>query len=337
MSRSTPDLPFVSNTGTKMEAEISERRYRSSRGTDGGECVTCPLRPAPLFRSIGLTGLSASLPPHRRLRSILHRARAVLPDNANTNETKTAQGETNPNTLITKAIDRELPLKNFLPDITTQKLRPSQTHQETRTRGRRAFGDTETFCSLSCLNPNSNLTDLFQKRHNIGHQDPPSKTHAGGRTIVFPLTQRDKCSAATTEAPETANRKRWGRKIRQILSSEKSGDEQDISERFHSLVVTDEQPLASRKNLQASSPKSIRNEVDSEHEQKGACHTRRDRRPHFLPPISQSGCLLGVPFVLPENSPPPSPSSVFSTPFFPLSVPAHPVLPQHGQRDSRDT
>ncbi|XP_026783554.3 uncharacterized protein LOC113534792 [Pangasianodon hypophthalmus] len=343
MSQPTPDLPLVSDTAcwstnTKMETEISARLYRSTRGSEGGKCVPCPLRPAPLFRSIGLTGLSASLPPHRRLRSILHRARAVRPDNAN--ETNKAQGGSNANTLISDATDRGLPFKDFLPEIMTQKLRPSQTHQETRTRGSRSIRDTKTFSSFqsqaeSRLNPNNNLTDTFQSCHSMGHQDPSSKTYTSRRTIVFPLTQSDTHSAATTETPVSANRKRWSRKIRQILTSEKGSDEQDISECFHNLVITDDHPSSNRKNLKASgSPKSNRNELDSEHEGKGACHTRRDRRPHFLPPISQSGCLLDVPFVLPENSPPPSPSSVFSTPFFPLSVPVLPVRPQHGKRDT---
>lgn len=340
MSRPTPDLPLVSDTfcwstDNKTETEVGARLCRSARGSDGGECVPCPLRPAPLFRSIGLTGLSDSLPPHRRLRSILHRARAVRPDNAHVSEPNKAQGGVNPNALISEAANRGLPFKDFLPDIVTQKLRPSQTHQESRARGSRSLGDTET---SSSLNPTSDLTDPFQRRHSMGHQNPPTKTHTSRRTIVFPLTQSDTHSAATTETPTSDNRRRWSGKIRQILSSEKGRDEQDISESFHSLVITDDHPSTSRKNPQASaSPKSNKSELGSEQDGKGACHTRRDRRPHFLPPISQSGCLLDVPFVLPENSPPPSPSSVFSTPFFPLSVPALPVHPQQGRRDTRDT
>lgn len=302
--------------------------------------MPCPLCPAPLFRSIGLTGLSASLPPHRRLRSILHRVRAVRPDNANADKTNKIQGGSNANTFISEATDRGLPFKDLLPDITTQKLCPPETHQEIRTRGNCSFGDTETFFNFqsqteSRLNPNNDLTRKFQGRHSIRHQNPPSKTYTSRRTIVFPITPSDTHSAAAAETPPRANRKKWSRKIRQILTSEKGSDEQDISECFHRLVITDDRPSANRKNLQASgSPKSNISEKDSEREGKGACHTRRDRRPHFLPPISQSGCLLDVPFILPENSPPPSPSSVFSSPFFLLSVPALPVCPQHGQRDT---
>lgn len=298
--------------------------------------MPCPIRPAPLFRSIGLTGLSASLPPHRRLRSILHRARAVRPHNANVNETNKAQGFTNSDTLLSEANDRELLFKDFLPDIMTQKPHRSPTRQEMRTRGSRPIRDAEIFSSLqsqteSSLNPSNDLTNTIQKRRSLGHQGPPLKTYTGRRTIVFPLTQSDTQSAATSQ-PTSTNSRRWSRKIRQILSSEKASDEQDISECFHSLVIIDDYPSTSRKNPHASaSPKSNRPEG------KGACHPRRDRRPHFLPPISQSGCLLDVPFDLPENSPPPSSSSVFSTPSFPLSVPTCPVLPQYGQRDTRDT
>ncbi|KAM9434410.1 uncharacterized protein Hap1MRO34_002201 isoform 2-T4 [Clarias gariepinus] len=224
--------------------------------------------------------------------------------------------------------------------LTLKKALRLKTHQETRTRKSRLTCDMETFSSFqsepeSRLNPNNDLTDTFQRRHSMGHQDPPSKIYTSRRTIVFPVTQSDTHSVATTEMPANANRKRWSRRIRQILASEKGSDKLDISECFHSLVITEDQASASRKNPQASgSPKSKTCELDCEQEGKIARHTRRDRRPHFLPPISQSGYLLDVPFVLPENSPPPSPRSFFSTPFFPLSVPALPALPQQGQRDT---
>ncbi|KAM9434408.1 uncharacterized protein Hap1MRO34_002201 isoform 1-T2 [Clarias gariepinus] len=339
------DLPIISDTSCwstnfKVEPKISDTFYRSTHGSDGGKCVPCPLRPAPLFRSIGVPGLSSSLPPHRRLRSILHRARAVRPDTTNAKESTEAQGGLNSNTLITQANYRGIPFRDSLPDIMTPKLCPSQTHQETRTRKSRLTCDMETFSSFqsepeSRLNPNNDLTDTFQRRHSMGHQDPPSKIYTSRRTIVFPVTQSDTHSVATTEMPANANRKRWSRRIRQILASEKGSDKLDISECFHSLVITEDQASASRKNPQASgSPKSKTCELDCEQEGKIARHTRRDRRPHFLPPISQSGYLLDVPFVLPENSPPPSPRSFFSTPFFPLSVPALPALPQQGQRDT---
>lgn len=329
MSQLTPHLPLVSNSSCwSFEREI--RPYRSSHRSEGGQRVPYPLHPAPLFRSIGLTGLSASLPPHRRLRSILHRARAVRPDDANAKETGAAEGGSDAKALVSEATDRGLPFKDFLPDITTQKLcPPPQSARETRTRRNRSIGDTETFSSLwsqteSRLNPR-NAT--LPRRHSVGHQDPPSKTYMSRRTVVFPLT--------SAETPESAGRKRWSRRIRRILTSEKSSDEQDISDCFHSLVITDDRPSANTKHLQDSgSPKSNRSDLDNEHEGKGACHTRRDRRPHFLPPISQSGCLLDVPFVLPENSPPPSPSGAFSTPFFPLCVPALPLCPQRRERDA---
>lgn len=345
MSQPKSDLPLISDTSywsttTKLETEIRSGLYRSTCESEGGKCVPCPLRPAPLFRSIGLTGLSASLPPHRRLRSILHRARAVRPDNVNADETNKVQHGPKANTLICEASNRGLPFKDFMPDIMTQKLHPPETHQEMQTRGSCLFRDTETFSHFqsqtgSGLNPNNDLTCKFQTCHIIRHRNPPSKTYMSRRTIMSPLTPSDTHSVATTETSPRANRKTWSRKIRQILTSEKGSDEQDISESFHSLVLTDDRPSANRKNLQAfGSPNSNRSELDGEREGKESCHTRRDRRPHFLPPISQSGCLLDVPFIPPENSPPPSPSRVFSTPFFLLSVPALPIHPQHGQRDT---
>lgn len=338
MSRPTPDLPLISGTtcwSTKRETEVSARLCRTSHGSEGEECVPCPLRPAPLFRSIGLTGLSASLPPHRRLRSILPRVRTVRLDNANANETNRDPGGANPN--ISEAPDRGLPFKEFLPDIMTQKLHLSQMHQETRATPSHSVCNMETFSSFqpqteSHVNTSNEFTNTIQRHHSMGHQHPPSQTCTSRRTIVFPLAQSDTQSA---ETPVSANRKRWNRKIRQISSLEKGSDDQDISEYFHSLVITDHHPSAYRKNTQASvSPKSNRRNLGTECKGKGACHTRRDRRPHFLPPISHSRCLLDVPFVLPENSPPPSPSSVFSTPFISLNVPTLPVHPKHWQRDT---
>lgn len=291
--------------------------------------MPCPLHPAPLFRSIGLTGLSASLPPHRRLRSILHRARAVRPDGAGAKATRTdsAPCGSNANALVSEATDRALPFRDFLPDIMTPKLRPpSLTDRETRTKGNRLTGNVETFSIVrshteSRLNLGHHLAGTLQRCHSIGHEDASSKTYTSKRAVVFPPT--------SLEPPASAGRRRWGRKIRRILTSEKGGDKPDISECFHSLVITDDHPSAITRNLQPSgSSESNRREPDIESKKKGVCYTRRDRRPHFLPPISQSGCLLDVPFVLPENSPPPSPCSVFSAPFFPLTVPPLPVHPQ---------
>ncbi|XP_042360401.1 volume-regulated anion channel subunit LRRC8D [Plectropomus leopardus] len=48
---------------------------------------------------------------------------------------------------------------------------------------------------------------------------------------------------------------------------------------------------------------------------------RRDRRPHFLPPLYQSDSLLHVPLLLPENSPPPSPCTYTNPSIRPLPVP----------------
>ncbi|KAL1278982.1 hypothetical protein QQF64_025655 [Cirrhinus molitorella] len=67
---------------------------------------------------------------------------------------------------------------------------------------------------------------------------------------------------------------------------------------------------------------------------KGAGQVQRDRRPHFLPPITQSDCLLNVPLLLPENSPPPSPCSPSDILFFPLSVPHIQPFPRERRGDA---
>lgn len=56
-------------------------------------------------------------------------------------------------------------------------------------------------------------------------------------------------------------------------------------------------------------------------EQDTAASHRRDRRPHFLPPICQSDSLLHVPLLFPENSPPPSACPHPNVPIHSLPVP----------------
>lgn len=65
---------------------------RMDKSIDGKARISRPsssLHPPPLFRRIGPPGLSASLPPHRRLRSLFCRSRAVLP--ANTHHTEASE------------------------------------------------------------------------------------------------------------------------------------------------------------------------------------------------------------------------------------------------------
>ncbi|XP_036421913.1 uncharacterized protein LOC118805307 [Colossoma macropomum] len=319
------------------------------------------LRPPPLFRSIGLTGLSASLPPHRRLRSALHRARAVLPANSNANEAAHSWPQA-----PSRASERGLPLKGHirsslhmnlvthdldsLPDIVTHKLGLPQQEITPRRESHVREPKILTFASSQAqadkgkhlhLRPNISLTNKMlipartaHRQNNAAH-NPPPKTHRR-RSTVSPFTQSEVHSSetgATTERLAEKRKEKWRRRkinitgihsqSERLLTPEK-GQEDNICQWLSSLGITDRE-----KDQRECQRESNRQGRRLESVEKGACPTRRDRRPHFLPPISQSDCLLNVPLVLPENSPPPSPSCVPSDPFFPLQVPALPLWTEH--------
>ncbi|XP_037398259.1 uncharacterized protein LOC119264240 [Pygocentrus nattereri] len=362
-----PDLALTSDSSHWSSTPKGEMEGdRVGKGT---------LRPPPLFRSIGLTGLSASLPPHRRLRSALHRARAVLPANANANETthswpQAPSSGTNTNT--SGASERGLPLKGHirsslhvglvthgldtyndsLPDIVTHKLGLPEPQKKITPHRECHVGKTKilTFSSSHVqadkgkhLHIRSNLglsnkmlipARTAHRQNNTAH-NPPPKAHRR-RSTVSPFTQNDVCLCETGETTERLagnRREKWRRRkinstgvhsrSERLLTPEE-GQEDNICQWLSSLGITDKE-----KDQRESQREPNRQGCRLESVEKAACPTRRDRRPHFLPPISQSDCLLNVPLVLPENSPPPSPSCVPSDPFFPLQVPALPLWTEY--------
>lgn len=305
------------------------------------------LRPPPLFRSVGLTGLSAGLPPHRRLRSILHRARAVLPANTNASVSETAHSwpSSGSNSKMTGVSERNLPLKgrirssshtdsaahgpeaskNSLPNIATHK--PSldgEPCQEGHAREINiltlgsAQAQTEK-CKHGHLRP-SLIPARTVHRHNSAGHNPPAKVHRQ-RSIVSPSQQKELHLSETGAPTERLGKKRerWvtSKTAAHSPSERHSSPEksqENICQWLSSVGITDSGLKGSNRLCGLG--------------EKGP--TRRDRRPHFLPPISQSDCLLNVPLVLPENSPPPSPSCVSSTHVFPLHVPTLPLWTKHG-------
>lgn len=286
-----------------MKNAVGERVNRSEKRPEDTSSAACPLRPVALFRSVGHMGLSASLPPHRRLRSILHRPSAVQPADADSNRRNSIGswcGEGDP-----------------LPDIYTSRLNPQRS----------SYGR----CSLRNNQTPDASTFTVWRRHSTGHSLPP-RTHTGKRTEIFPQPQSHPEPSGMTTAPEgSANTggKRWNRlanetqALGQSEASSRKDEKTDISGHFHNLVIN-----ADEKPKKRSSARKV-----SDDHVKEARQTRRDRRPHFLPPISHSGFLLDVPFALPENSPPPSPGRTSSPPSFPLHVPVPPLQLQHRHKD----
>lgn len=243
------------------------------------------LRPAPLFRSVGLTGLSASLPPHRRLRSAVH---------------NTSAGGLSDGVLTGR------PARRFLSDSAVSEG-PHTNPLSASTEKRPA------------LNKTSHL-QTFPKKQRLKEKDrkvDDSRQHHNRHTS----TVRHKDTQYFYEEVWRGERQkvRWSRiKPDKRLNTDEVSD---ISQRIHSLDI---------RNASESHQRSSMGPVDFK--PRGCGHravplgkeeeqTRRDRRPHFLPPITQRHCLLNVPLTLPDNSPPPSPCSPSDVLFFPLSVP----------------
>ncbi|KAG9279269.1 hypothetical protein AMEX_G4784 [Astyanax mexicanus] len=356
MGQPIPDIPL-----DLLLISDSDRAERQ-----GNKSHKRVLHPPPLFRSIGLTGLSASLPPHRRLRSVLHRA--VQPTNAN--ETANSWLQVPCSSSIAKT-ERGMSLKGYInsheddsntysdsfPIIKTQTHvkpglpQPPPDKGVIRAYRKSQAGETKThsFPSSSSsaqagqpehvpTRSNVSFSHKMLIPHRTVHQSiniglsTPSKSHHRRRTVSS-LPVSEVRSSETEETKEQPMRKRRGRsrKIKIINTGEYSQSqpsEKDQDDAFcqwlSSLGISD-------RDQDATDCQKRLNRLDRglEGAEKGACSSRRDRRPHFLPPISQSDCLLNVPLVLPENSPPPSPSRVTIATFFPLQVPAFPLWTEH--------
>lgn len=248
---------------------------------DSGKRHVVNLRPALLFRTVGPT---ASLPPHRRLRSVLNTSGQAVdrsdpltdksPRNSTFNRLKCIQDKPLPKILHANPQKDELSMNKQLPMVGVQR----------RHHGRR-----------------ENLTDT------------------GIRT--------DKEEYLFEEIwPEQASNV-----IRKRNKHVNMDMKRDISQWIQSLEITDskrKQTTKPHRNTSTGRGKG------AGYLCKGAGQPQRDRRPHFLPPITQSDCLLNIPLLLPDNSPPPSPCSPSEVLFFPLSVPHIQPRPRERRGDA---
>ncbi|XP_016424285.1 uncharacterized protein LOC107752754 [Sinocyclocheilus rhinocerous] len=252
---------------------------------------TVDLRPAPLFRALGLTGLSASLPPHRRLRSVLNTTRSTLG----------------------QSVDRPDPLMD----------RP---HRNSPLNG------------LICIQdkPLPKILHATHQKDEISmNKEPPvvgvQRWHHGQRTA----RTRGRDTGIRPEKEEYLFEEVWREQTPKVMRKKKNkqvkNEASDFSLWIQSLEITDsERKQATKRHRSNSSGRG--NWAESLC--KGAGQTQRDRRPHFLPPITQSDCLLNVPLLLPDNSPPPSPCSPSEILLFPLSVPHIQPFPRERRGDA---
>lgn len=273
------------------------------------------LRPASLFRSVGLTGLSASLPPHRRLRSNIHKSpnastslglsddlwtgrpgRRFLSDSTVSGGPKHHQPHTNP--LHYSTFSELLPVRtqeNPLPNITLKKTSVYQASPQ-----RQKSPKTQK--------------EIFINKHS-GRLNPTARTHGGDTS---PVRLKDTEYFYEEVWRSERQKVRWSRIKRNKRAN--TDEVPDISQRIKSLEITDTEESHQSRSIGwvEFKPRGRGNRAVSlgkEEEQ------TRERRPHFLPPITQGDRLLNVPLTLPDNSPPPSPCSPSDVLFFPLSVP----------------
>ena len=263
-----------------------------------------PLRPPPLLPSMGRPGLG--VPPHRRLRSLFCRSTAVLP--ADTHNSEASEVHT-------------------FTDILTHNRAPAATQCPPGSedlQSRRALSDpqrTAVFGSGSGK----------QDRQLFSHICPPAGV--SGRSVGRP--GRSVTPLQTSQDPvikEKQHQKRRRRSYRVKVDCAGTHAAAPLTERdarlsdwLQSLELADDKETDSNYQLSSgcSGGTGLRL-MDT------AASHRRDRRPHFLPPIRQSDSLLQVPLLLPENSPPPSPCAFPEAPV--LSLPVPPLRPITSRR-----
>lgn len=253
-------------------------------------------QPPPLFRSIGPPGLSASLPPHRRLRSIFCRSRAVLPANTHPIEASDTQAFTDIQTgnhagTVISPLSRN--------DMFSKDIRP--------------------WTLLNALQPEVDR-QLFS--HLCPSAQPSGRNRGRQGRMVTPLQ--------TSEFPAIKEKQQQKRRKRsykvnctgqqKVASLTEKEEDARLCEWLQSLGIADsrEKDSAATTNLVASRCCGV---VPGHPQQETAADHRRDRRPYFLPPIHQLDSLLHVPPMLLENSPPPSPCSSLDAPIHVLAVP----------------
>lgn len=268
------------------------------------------LRPPPLFRSIGPSGLSASLPPHRRLRSIFCRSRAVQPANTHSFEASDShtftdiQGDNHARAVMCPLDQREL---------ISEDIQPSSADSDVLRRT--LFGSTVS------ANPQAQIR--LHNRPLFSHLCPSARASEKTRGREGRLVT----SLQTSDDPPVKDKQQRKRRKRSykvdcagkyvVPTVTETEEDARLCEWLRSLDVgeSDEKNTTTTNNRQRLFASRCRG-ADT------VVSHSRDRRPHFLPPICQSNLCLHVPLMIPENSPPPSPYTYPDAPIHSLTVPS---------------
>lgn len=301
------------------------------------------LRPPPLFRSIGPPGLSASLPPHRRLRSIFCRSRAVLPANTHTIEAS----DTHTFTDIQKGDHaRVIMCPLGCSDVLSESIQSSMVLNALQPEAdsflhRRAEFKSGGFADPRSLLSASRQAQSKQQDRQLFSHLCPSERGTGrnrgrqGRSVTPLQTSED---AVIKERQQQKRRRRRykvecaGKQKYLVPSLSEKEEDVKLCEWLQSLGIADnkEKDNSTTNNQKRLFVSSCSRGVMGHREPDTAASHRRDRRPHFLPPICLSDTLLHVPLLLPENSPPPSPCTYPNAPIHSLPVP--PLQPLTSRR-----
>lgn len=285
------------------------------------------LRPPPLFRSIGPPGLLACLPPHRRLRFILYRSRAVLPARSESSDAQTVTVLQTASCAHTDLclLDRTDPLSGS--SAALDALKPEMASDLHR---RTVSGSG----ALTGLNP----LILESPQTQIKRQDTELRSHLNApatNTGKWRVGQAGLVTSFQTAGDRAIKEKQQQKKSKKHCKVDCAGkqkyvgpsftekeDDFKLCEWLQSLDIKDGNAKSSTStHSQQRWVASRCSEMTPYREPDTAGSHRRDRRPHFLPPIYQGDSLLHVPLLIPENSPPPSPHSNPETSIHTLPVP----------------
>ncbi|KAL7378106.1 hypothetical protein ABVT39_008494 [Epinephelus coioides] len=283
------------------------------------------LRPPPLFRSIGPPGLSANLPPHRRLRSIFCRSRAVLP--ANTHPTEASGTHTfndiqtghHARTLVCPLGCNDALSEDIQSGTVLDAFQPEVDSDLQRGAVFRPGGFPATWLASPRVQQDRQLFSYLCPSAGAGGKDRGKQ----GRWVT-PLQ--------TSEDPAIKDKQRQKRRKRSfkvdcagkhkyvVPSLTEKEEDARLCEWLQSLGIADRNDKDSVTTNNQQQQRLFVSRCRGVTKQQEASY-RRDRRPHFLPPLCQSDSLLHVPLLLPENSPPPSPCTYTDPSIHRLPVP----------------
>ncbi|KAA8585615.1 hypothetical protein FQN60_004309 [Etheostoma spectabile] len=276
------------------------------------------LRPPPLlFRSIEPPALSAGSPPHRRLRSIFCRSRAVLPVNAHPIEASDTHTFTDIRTAkhartimsplgcdeaVSGDVQCSAGLNPLQPEV------DSDLHR--RTAGFRSGTHTDTQPEETASTQTETVGQLLSQLCQPSAADGRNRG-TQGRWVTPRQTSEDPGITQKQQKRKRRRRRRRKRKVDcagkrkyVVPSLTEKEEEARLCEGLQSLRIADSREKDSDAANNQRRPFVSRCRTVTRGQETAAENHMRDRRPHFLPPLCRSDTLLHVPFLLPQNSPP---------------------------------